>query len=612
MKNIRILFTFIFLAGLFASCQEDMLELGDLPSAGELKFDISQNPNDPNMVILESQTPDVIPFWSHPMGRSTRVRDTVKLAFPGTYKFVYGVQSGAGLVTADTVTLEITTTNLSYVEDPLWNNLTGGVGESKTWLLDLNADGVSKYFDGPMYFFGTDNGWMGECLVEGGDCWNWSPEWAGNQWIATAGDYGQMTFSLEGNAQLTVDHQMLPARGVETGTYFLDVDNHILTTTDATPLHTAENEDCAETWSSARVFSLTEDYMQLGFLRKSSCDGAALLVFNYISQEYAENWVPDDQPDPEPELPDGWYDDVTSIVETELKWVLSPETPFNWTGLDGAFLNNWTAVEDYPDWSGFNASVPATYANFSLVMDSQDSTVEYVAPDGSVTTGTFTLDGDGVFTFDGINPSFDIGSAIDFNTTAENQLRILKIEKQAGAVTGMWVGAKDPEKPEYLAYHLILDSKGNDDGKVEGTEVAFDNSKLIIGDLEGKGNLRLELYNDFGSTKTDPPLDHTAVVFDDRVEITFTIQGITLVDGAAGSYNTAIGVADADWSAQYWGDGTGAGEVAVTGDGTYTVYAEPGSTFDTALVFVVDILGLASDLQDISAVTVSIDSVVIY
>ncbi|UII33038.1 hypothetical protein LVD17_04250 [Fulvivirga ulvae] len=609
-RNIFKYWFFIMSVGLIFTACQDEYELGEILPVENLQYEITQNPDDPNMIILESLTPNATPLWTTPMGRSTRIKDTVLLPFEGTYKFVYGVQSGGGYVSADTVVLNITTQNLSYVDHPLWSLLTGGgVGHSKTWVLDLNAEGVSKYFSGPQYFFGTDNGWQGECLVEDGDCWSWEPDWQGNQWLADLGDYGEMTFSLEGGAFLTADHKMIPARGQESGTYFLDAGSYRLTTSDVTTLHSPNTDACVTNWGSARIFSLTEDYMQLGFVRSASCDGEAMLVFNYISKEYSDKWVPADTPDPEPDLPDGWMDDVSSIVDNELTWVLSPETPFNYAGLDGSILYSWSSPASYPDSTGFDESVPATYEDFSLTFNSADYTVEYVDPDGNTSNGTYTLNDKGFYTFTGVTPSFNIGSVITLHTSTDNQWRILKLEKdQTGAVTGMWVGVRIDGKDQYLAYHLLLQADAG--GGSEGTVVPFNNAKLAFGDLEDNGNLRLELYNDFGSTKADPPLDPVAIVFSNRIEITFTLQGITLAGGASGSYNTAIGLADADWSAQYWGGGPG--EVTVTGNGTYTVYAEPGSLYETALVFVIDMSGMAADIDDIGAVTATIDNITLY
>ncbi len=149
----------------------------------------------------------------------------------------------------------------------------------------------------------------------------------------------------------------------------------------------------------------------------------------------------------------------------------------------------------------------------------------------------------------------------------------------------------------------------NPDAETGGTELTFDGAKIVVGDLEGNGNLRIEMYNEYGSTKDNPPLDPAAMVWSTKVEITFTLSGVTLKEGAVGSYDTALGIADADWSTQYWGGG--AGETKVTGDGTYTVYAE-AADHATGLVFVLDLKGMGADIADLGAVTATVTKIVMY
>jgi len=611
--NFKIYAALLGIVLAFAACQPEEFSLGEVLSKDDLQYSITQNPSDPNMIILESLTPGVTPLWQTPMGRTTRVKDTVKIPFAGDYKFTYGVESPGGYVESDPFNLTLTTNNLNYVDDPLWTLLSGGVGNSKTWLLDLDADGVSKYFAGPLYFYGTENGWLegGDNGCYGSDCWNWNPDWAGNSWLMPQGDYGTMTFDLSGGANISVDHLMISSRGSEQGTYFLDVDAKTLTITDAAPLHDEGRDGQVVNWGDLKLMSITENTLQLAALRDEalSGEGPCLLVYNYISQEYADNWVPEDVPDPEPILPDGWQDDVSQIVNTTIEWKLSENNPLDWANLDGSMMNGWQVPGDYPDWLG--TPDPAVYGDFSMTMNSADGSVVFVTPDGTESTGTYTLDEKGIYSFDIPVPTFTLINWASFGPDANNQLRILQIEKDAGGkVSGMWLGAISADKPEYMAYHLVPGSGGNGGGEEpEGTEVAFDNSKLVTGDLEGNGNFRLELFNEYGSTKSDPPLDAASVVFSNRIEITFTLSGVSFAEGAAGSYTTAIGLADADWSTQYWGDG--AGEVTVNGDGTYTVYAD-AADFDTALVFVIDIKGMAADLTDASAVTTSIDKILIY
>lgn len=446
----------LFLA--FSACQPEEFTMGKIFSKDQLKYSITQDKKDPNMIILESLTPGATPLWITPMGRSTQIKDTVQIPFAGDYNFTYGVESPGGYVQADTYKLSLTTNNLNYVNDPLWTLLSGGVGKEKTWVLDLNASSVSKYFQGPLYFYGTADSWITvtDKQTVTGDTWNWQPDYKGNSWLMPAGDYGSMTFSLKDGAKITVDHKMLSK--TQTGTYFLDAAAKTLKMTDAAPLHDSGRNGVVIDWGNLKVMSLNENTMQLAALRDPalSGEGACLLVYNFISKDYSDNWVAPVLKDPEPSLPDGWANDISMAVNYNVKWVLSPETPFNWAKLDGSLMNPWNKVADYPDWTGFNASVPATYSKFSLSLNSKEKTAVFVAPDGKSTNGSYTLDEKGIYTFTGVKPSFNICSWVNLSTTAENQWRITKIEKDAaGAISGMWVGAKDPSKPEYMVYHLI-------------------------------------------------------------------------------------------------------------------------------------------------------------
>ncbi len=462
---------FLFLIVGMASCAPDKYELGTALSKSDLHYEITQNPDDPNMIILNSLTAGYTPLWQTPMGRSTAVTDTVLLPFSGIYEFIYGVQSNGGYVQADTFTLDVTTTNLSYVNDPFWTALSGGVGKSKTWYLDLDADAVCRYFTGPMYYYGTDNGWLGECYGE--DCWNWLPDYAGNSWLMEAANYGSMTFDLIDGANVTVDNLVLPSNN-GSGTYMLDNADYSLTLTDVGILHNPEFHGIVIDWGKIRIFNLTEDIMQLGVLRDPvlSNDGECYLVFNFISKDYYDNWVPEEAEDPEPVLPEGWKDDVSMLVSNSIKWVLSPETPFNWANPDGSLMNtDWVSADTYADWTGMNTDVPASYADFSLTMNSSDNTVLMTLPDGAESSGTYTLDEKGVYTFSGITPEFTIcGGWVNLSTTADNQWRILSIEKEGGRVSGMWVGALSADKPEYMCYKLVPQSGGvNESNENEGT-----------------------------------------------------------------------------------------------------------------------------------------------
>jgi hypothetical protein len=68
-----------------------------------------------------------------------------------------------------------------------------------------------------------------------------------------------------------------------------------------------------------------------------------------------------------------------------------------------------------------------------------------------------------------------------------------------------------------------------DEVLVDGKAVAFDAGKILYGDLEGKGNYRIELYNCYGSTATASPwagtTDNTvpSLGFSSSFEVKYTV-----------------------------------------------------------------------------------------
>jgi hypothetical protein len=480
---IYVLSALFSLMLIISACTPEEFELGEPISKSELNYTITQDPTDPNMVILESLTPGLTPNWTTPMGRSNRVKDTVKLAFAGEYKFVYGVLSDGGFVQDDTVKLTITTTNLSYVDDPMWTMLTGGVDEEKTWLLDLDADGGSKFFNGPLYFAGLSYGYGNEC-IDDVDCWSWNPDWAGNSWLMPAGDYGTMTFSLKGNALIHADHKMLGR--VENGTYFLDAKGKKLSMTDASPLHDAGRDGQVVNWGDLQIISMTENTMQLAALRDQalSGEGPVWLIYNYISKSYSDNWAPviyEGDPEINVDLGNGTAQDLIAVTTTKT-WSLSPDSPFDWATLEGELMNGWQTVGDYPGWAAYTVADQADVAKNKIIF-SANGDVKTIDSDGVEAEGTHSVEeGTNIISFEGIVPYFKMGGWAVATTTAENQWKIVKTKKTGSTVTDIWFGRRDPDKPEYMVYHFVLGSSDVD--PVE------ENRKKIIAALTGPTGTR--------------------------------------------------------------------------------------------------------------------------
>ncbi|MEH6405935.1 MAG: hypothetical protein V7767_01515 [Leeuwenhoekiella sp.] len=462
MKNFKIIcLLFLFTAIGLTSCQKDEYSLGDKPETSQIDYEVIQDYNvDPggNTVILKLNSDKVTPIWNYGTGRSNRAIDTIRFAFKGEYTIDLDVVSAGGIVDLDPITISVTEDNLNYVNDPLWTALTGGVGQSKTWLLDLDEEGVSKYFAGPMYFYGTENGWLegGDAGCYGDDCWNWSPDWAGNSWLMPAADFGYMTFSLDGGPYVTVDNKTL-ASGEKSGSFYLDKDKHTLSLVNAVMLHNQGNDACVNDWGKITVFSLTDDTMQLGVLRRDDCDGAAMLVYNFISKEYSDNYVPVVE---EPSIDEGFDPSfepgelltmLTGGPSAGRVWKLDAAgNPIDWIAggigwtVDSSSSYNW----------GWNEAWDAA-ADDSWIRFDQWGGMNYTrSQNGVESTGTFSINAEtNEITL--INNTLIQEPGSWMNPTI-NVIKVIKAYDDYES-KGIWFGTSyDDSKDEWFAFHYVV------------------------------------------------------------------------------------------------------------------------------------------------------------
>ena len=138
-------------------------------------------------------------------------------------------------------------------------------------------------------------------------------------------------------------------------------------------------------------------------------------------------------------------------------------------------------------------------------------------------------------------------------------------------------------------------------------EIAADVEKLAIGDLESNGRVRIEIYNEFGSTASAPAVATDLISFEQQMVIDFTLSGVTdnLKEGAKGSYRAGLEYAAAGWDPSYWSSFDGnAQDCLVTGDGNYRVCMNTAAATNGAVVFCIDIDGLGADIVDMEKVKV--------
>lgn len=281
MKLLKQITLLLFIVCIVVSCKKKDYTLPALPDKSaidmEVKQDLTVDPGG-NTVYLINHTDKIEPVWDYGTGKSMRRVDTVRYAFAGDYKIARSAITGGGIVYFDTITIHVTKDNLNYVNDPLWVALSGGPGNEKVWTLDLDANGVSKSFDGPLYYSGDELGWNQECTKSGGNCWTWFPKWSDNTWICPAGDYGTMTFSLKGGPFVKVDQKMIANSGVSNGTYYLDKDKKTISFSNVTPL----NIGLDQVFSKGTLITLTDKTMQIAFHHVTN---AEFEIYNYIAQQ---------------------------------------------------------------------------------------------------------------------------------------------------------------------------------------------------------------------------------------------------------------------------------------------------------------------------------------
>lgn len=254
---------------------------------GQLKYSIVrdlQADTSGNVYVVKNFSQGCTPLWDWGFGSSNKATDTIRFAFAGEYTIELSAITATDTIGPVSEKVKINKNALHLLVDPLWDSFTGGYGNQKSWVLDM--DGC--YFNAPLYFAGTDKGWVNtdgsDCY--GPECWYWIPNFKEHPWLMEHTDHGTMTFSLReqpcisvSNADGSVSHS---------GTFMIDTTKKTLTTYGAAILHTLNWEFFVSNWFQSKIISVSDEHLQLAVLRdQNSSDKNILLVFNYISTEYA-------------------------------------------------------------------------------------------------------------------------------------------------------------------------------------------------------------------------------------------------------------------------------------------------------------------------------------
>ena len=620
LKYFSLLVSTVILA--FTACTPDEYELGsktltsdDLVEGIAFDYTVNQETNEVSFITNDFIGSEYTVCWDFSdagNGYSQERNNTFSIPFSGNYVVFFGIITKGGYVKSDSIKFTINNTNGNLLTDPLWTLISGGVDSSKTWVLDLDAEGVSKFFTSPLYYYGELHSW--ESVTNGVELapvtdpydktFNWNPTWADNTWITDAKDFGTMTFDLMNGAHVKVNDL---DNGVNyEGTYLLDTKNHTISLTNANILHLSSFDAIVTNWkSNLKILSLTENTMQIAALRDNSTEDPCLLAFNFITKAAYDDptlLVTETSGVTETPVTDPTFDDLngqlTTTVITKMNYTMNENAPYDWlwwNSADGIWESNgFEENADYPFW----APLPDAPENFSLSLESfVDAANEFILTntDEESSAGNYTVTGNKITFGDSITL---LTASNDTRTVSVSgkEFFVMKIDE---ATKEIWLGAAagvdaTGKTNKYICVRLIPQPIGS--GETGPPKVIVDNSKILYGDLETNGKCRIEIFNEYGAGSSDdpktgtfvnPPLNISKVKFDTLLTVTFTISGL----GDLSSPAVATIGSSFDWNFDGTGDNTV--NASVTGDGTYTVkyVNNTDGTLSSPNVFVIEIIG---------------------
>lgn len=404
-----------------------------------------------------------------------------------------------------------------------------------TWYIDLDADGKSYLWDGPMYFYGSDDSWLtvsdGDAVV--GDSWSWEPAWGDiSSWIGfTAQEFGSMEFTADGKVIV----KNLSTNSSYEGTYTVNESKRTITLNNAEVLHVPG--DFKNVSTDLKILSLTDKKMQIAIIRS---DGQALSQ-NYISGEQKTFYSKPvfDVSFCDYDGQNSWPTTVKSeALEAGSTYTIAIEEPMaagNVVVLDFKGLR-----KEYPyafiqldkiTLDGKAISFDANKMKYGDIENNGNYRIEIFNCWGSGTASSSPFGDGGARTSE---PLLACKNKIELTYTVVN---LKDADDANGFVGGLtvcdsnwsssWPDAKAPvyfnggisDTQQSIKYSgsrvdgmidLVEFQNGFkkypnlqvrlDQVLVDGTAVPFDANKILYGDLEGNGNYRIELFNTYGST----------------------------------------------------------------------------------------------------------------
>jgi hypothetical protein len=403
----------------------------------------------------------------------------------------FGVDTHGGVVYGEPYKFEITTNNMSLLEDPLYAYLTGGVGKSKKWVPVDKDYGVGNCTAPVMYCNPDDvlNDGSGDTNIGINHMKpNWDPgfqSWLIPQDSPYMDSY--MTFSLDDVNGCTITEYQGETGVTSTGKWNLNLSdkNHpTLSFTDAFMMHnTGFNEVCANYTNDIVITALTPYLLQFATMRTNS-EGAWWIIWNFIAADVQDGTVeiPSEEASyvtaSKPVLPE-IEDLTTKLFTTDINGV-------EFVGAEMSYLVNTDEAYDWQWWNGGSSAwesvVKGNYGvNWAPKWD-EDAIAEVEVTlakksDGSYTytlgdaTGSLTI-ADGKLKFDDPVTFFTVTGDSRIVELTGSEWQVMKCDPGSELVLGIPDGTDtDGNVNSYLVVNLTYKPVGG--GQTGPTVVAI-------------------------------------------------------------------------------------------------------------------------------------------
>ena len=593
LKNI-INTCMVAAALLFAACSPDeySLDKPDLqPEDLVAGVAFSVTVDETNTVTLKSLLPESYNcFWTQPNGRSQGNEVKIQLPFAGTYEVKFGVDTRGGIVYSEPYQFELTTNNMSLLENPLYEYLTGGVGKSKTWVpVDKNY-GVGNC-SGPMMYCNPDDvvndGSGSTDIAINHMVPNWDPGF--QSWLIPADNAfmdSYMTFSLSDVSGCTITEYRGESgvKGSSTGTtlngkFNLNVSdkNHPkLSFTDTYLLHHVGADDMCENYTTDLfITELTPYFLQVATMRTNS-EGSWWIIWNFIAKDVQDGKVTIPTDDPgyvnpaKPVLPE--IDDLTTKIFTTdingvsyqgeaMTFLASDEAAYDWMWWNGG-TSAWESVVNgnygstwAPKWGDDIADMELTFAK------KKDGTYTYTVGEQS---GSLEIK-DGKLVFDKVVTLFTVNGDERNVALTGKEWQVLKCDPGSELVIGVPDATDgDGNVNTYLVANLTYKAVGG--GQTGPVAVPFDASKANNYIQEDK-YFRCQIYNPWGDGNNAIDPANVKLKKNQKLNVTVKLSGFTFEKAAKMALCCNRGE-EQGWEPDCFNYSRA---ITVNGDGSYTV-----------------------------------------